>query len=100
MPLVHLAFQEGFAAERIIARIEGRIVLDKALKTRMQIGLADTVELEQPPGTTLLEIELPQRGQRGSLQLAIAEVPLYVAISLVPEGKIQIKASKEPFMYA
>jgi len=98
--MLHVALQEGFNGERVTAAINGREFFSRTgVKTRMQIGLADSFELDQPPGRATLAVSIPERGATRSLELQLDQAPLYVAVSLDTSGQIQMRTSREPFGY-
>ena len=102
MPLIHVALQEGFQNDTVVAHLGGAEVYRRAgLKTRMQIGLADHFELDAAPGPTELRVEVLT--QNVDVRIPI-EVPaggeLYVGVSVTPDGGASYKVTSEPFRYA
>jgi hypothetical protein len=102
MPLIHVAFQEGFQNDTVVVQLDGAEVYRRAgLKTRMQIGLAETFELDAAPGPTELRIEVLT--QNADVRIPI-EVPavgdLYVGVSVTPDGVVSHKVTNQPFRYA
>lgn len=59
-------FQEVFNGERVVLSKGGEVVADRAMKTRMQIGLADVVEVDVKPGDEIRAI-LMGAGQEARL---------------------------------
>ena len=100
MPVLHVAFQEGFSGERVVDTLNGREVFAKdGIKTRTQIGLADHFDVEQAPGAQRLEVSVAGRGATRSLELRVEEAPTYVGVSLDENGQIRFRSSSEPFGY-
>lgn len=101
MALLHIDLQEGFARDEVAVRINGNEVLHKSgVTTRNQIGLADSVEADLAPGTAQLEIALPLKGQLRTLPVQIASAPVYVGVSITPDGTINAARSETAFRYA
>jgi hypothetical protein len=100
MPLLHIALQEGFSGDDVRVHVNGRLVFDKKeVKTRMQIGLADSVDVTVPNTDVEVGIEVLSRTVSTTLALTL-ERPLYLAISLTGRGDITHRISHEPFGYA
>ena len=99
MPLLHTAFQEGFSGDEVVLRVGGREVFRRSgVKTRTQIGLAATHELQVPAGPVSVEVSLPGRRLDLTVPLQIAQ-DTYLSISISPEGTIRHAVSHEPFGY-
>jgi sulfur carrier protein ThiS len=98
MTLLHIALQEGFWGDTVIVRVNGEQVFrEKDVKTRLQIGLADSVELDVAEGPTQVEVLLPSKNLSDSVQLDVS-APTYVGVSIV-DGKITFRISDMPFGY-
>lgn len=102
MPLIHIAVQEGFQNDTLVVHLNGAEVYSRSgLKTRMQIGLADSFDLEAAPGPAELRVEVPTRNGGETISL---EVPpdgeLFVGVSIAPDSTITHTSSGEPFRYA
>ena len=97
MPLLHVDLQEGFLGEPVVATVNGRELFRKdSVRTRTQIGLADSFEIVLPPGP--VEIALTARGTTADISVSLS-TDLFVAVSITPEGQIVHKQSSEPFGY-
>jgi len=60
MKLLHIAFQEGFADDTVVIRVNGKEVFRKAsVKTRTQIGYAGSFEVNVQEGSVNVEVTLP-----------------------------------------
>ena len=102
MSLVHIAFKEGFQNDALVVRLNQAEVYRRAdMKTRMQIGLAGSFELNAAPGPTELQVEVPTRKSSVTIPIEVPPVgDLYLAVSLSPDGAITYRSSEEPFRYA
>jgi hypothetical protein len=97
MPLLHVDLQEGFLGDAVVATVNGRELFRKdGVRTRTQIGLADSFEIELPPGPT--EITLTARGETEEISASLSS-NLYVGVSITPEGRIVHKQSAHAFGY-
>ncbi len=98
MVLLHIALQDGFRNNTVLMRLNGkRIYRKNNLKTRTQIGLADSVELETDEGPASLEVSLPQERIVGSIAFVLKSVT-YIGVSII-EGEVQFKVQNVPFGY-
>ena len=97
MPLLHIALQEGFTNDPVSINIDGQEVYKKdAVRTRTQIGLADSVEVTRPAGDATIEIHA--RGATATLTPTLTQ-DLYVGVSIGPDGSITHRTSSQPFGY-
>ena len=98
MPLLHVDLQEGFLGEAVVASVNGRELFRKdGVRTRTQIGLADSFELVLPPGP--IAITLTARGETHDISASLS-TDTYIGVSLTPEGRIVHKQSTHAFGYA
>jgi len=98
MPVLHVALQEGFDNDTVVVRVNGRQALAQdGVRTRRQIGLAGSVEVEVAEGAATVEIALPSRGLSATIPLVLPG-PRYVGVSVDREG-IRHRLSTEPFGY-
>jgi hypothetical protein len=102
MPLIHVAIQEGFQNDTLVVHLDGVEVYRRAaLKTRMQIGLADSFDLDAAPGPAELRVEVLTRNASVTIPLkVVAGRELHVGVSVTPDGAVTYKATDEPFRYA
>jgi hypothetical protein len=99
MARLHVAFQDGFEDDAAVIHVNGKEVFRaKGLKTRLQIGLANSTDLDVGPGTARIEVAIPSRNESVSLQLDVRE-PVYLGISITAAGKIAHRIAREPFGY-
>jgi hypothetical protein len=97
MPLLHVDLQEGFAGEPVVATVNGRELFRKdGVRTRTQIGLADSFEIVLPQGPAT--IVLTARGATEEIAASLSS-DLYVGVSITPEGRIVHKQSAHAFGY-
>lgn len=97
MPRLHIALQEGFAGDSVSIQVDGREVYRKdAVRTRTQIGLADSVETTHDPGSATIEIHA--RDAAATLTPTLTG-DLFLAVSLSPDGRIVHRSSAQPFRY-
>jgi hypothetical protein len=100
MPVVHIALEEGFVNDRVSVAIDGKEVFQADdVKTRTQIGLARTFEVDVPAGRVRVQISLPSKNVAQSIDLDVSE-KLYLALSVTAQGGIEHRVSSEPFGYA
>lgn len=98
---IHIALQEGFQGETVIARLNNVEIYRKSgLKTRMQIGLADTFECDTAHPANELHIEILTRDIDVAIPVETSYQEAYVGISINHDGYISYKVSNEPFRYA
>lgn len=99
MVLLHIALQEGFSNDSVGIQIDGQEVFQKTdIKTRNQIGFADSFDLNLPEGSVTVSISVPTRQASETITLRLKD-PIYLGISLTREGKVIYRVSREPFGY-
>jgi hypothetical protein len=96
---VHLAFQDGFANDDVVVRVDGREVVResglKGLDPMIPLAAQRNVQIERPAGR--LDVEVPTRGLSRAFDLDFAKSP-YVGIAIVG-GEIAVRQSSRPFEY-
>ena len=98
MPLLHIAFQEGFTGEAVTVRINNNEAYrNEKLKTKFQIGFADSFEVNLDEGSATVDVLLPAQGLSETFEVQVSN-PTYVAVSLDPD-KIVHRVSAQPFGY-
>jgi hypothetical protein len=86
VPTLKIDLREGFEGDHVVARVDGRVVYDKpGVRTRMQIGLADSVEV-QAGAQAELAVSLPDKGLEGTTTVMVDKTP-NVGVS-VEGGKV------------
>ena len=97
MPLLHVDLQEGFHGEPVAATVNGRELFRKdGVRTRTQIGLADSFEIALPPGP--VEIAITVRETTEDISVSLSS-DLFIGVSITPEGRIVHKQSSQAFGY-
>jgi len=98
MALLHIALQEGFTGDIVIVRVNNEEVFRKeSVKTRLQIGYADSFEVTIEEGYVNVEVVLPLKNLSETIVLQVS-TSLYIGVS-IHEGKIVYRISHEPFGY-
>lgn len=98
MPILHIAFQEGFTGEAVAVRINGDEAYRKdQMKTKFQIGYADSFEVNVEEGSVNVEVLLPAQGLSEIFAVQVSQ-PTFVGVSL-DEDKIVHHVSAQPFGY-
>jgi hypothetical protein len=99
MALLHIALQEGFSNDSVRILTNDREVYSKTgVKTRNQIGFADSWEADIPPATVDILISVPSRNASERMALPVLEAT-YLGVSVTREGKVVYRVSPEPFRY-
>ena len=69
MSALTIDLQDGFSADRVVILVNGREVAARSgVTTKRVIGLAETLSVEVPDGPVRVEIVLPGRGLRDSVE--------------------------------
>jgi hypothetical protein len=99
MVALHVALHDGFEDDEVEVRVDGvaRWHHD-AVRTRTQISLAETLELEVAGGRHEIVVDVTSRGTSGRLEIDVDE-PTWLAASLDLDGTVQFRRSGEPFGY-
>jgi hypothetical protein len=96
MPQLHIALQDGFGGEPVTILVDGKEVYRKdGVRTRTQIGMADSVQITCAAGPATIEVHA------GKASATIAQTiagDLHVGISLA-NGRITHRTSNQPFKY-
>lgn len=101
MPLIHVALQEGFQSDTVVAHFDSAEVYRKTgLKTRMQIGKAGNFDLTATAGMHELQIRVTTRNTHVNIPIETTGKDLYVGVSITPDDRISYKITDEPFRYA
>lgn len=98
MAVLSVALEEGFEGDTVVVEVNGRRVFERdGVRTRMQVGLAESLELEVDERAAVVEVQVPSRGARGRIERPLAE-RLYVGVSLEGDD-VAFRTSEEPFGY-
>ena len=99
MTTLHVHLQDGFSNHRVTVSVDGRLASDKPnVRTRPQLGLADTVDLPVPDGDVTVLVELPDSGQSQTVVLNAATTP-FLGLSVAPDGSLTHTLSDTTFGY-
>lgn len=99
MILLHIALQDGFVDDKVVIQVNGGEVFYKSgVRTRFQIGLADSLEMNVQGGTVNVEVILPLRHLSKSIVWEVSD-PTYLGVSITTEGEIDFRISNERFRY-
>ena len=98
MPILRIDLQDGFTNDTVeiwlndqcVARYEG-------ITTDLRISLAQSHELELPPGDYHAEIRLPVRAMSASVDLPLHK-DLYLGVSISGD-RIMLRLQAENFVY-
>lgn len=97
MPRLHIALQNGFGGVPVAVKVDGREVFRKdAVRTRTQIGLADSIEVARERGPVTVDVTA---GEVSGSIAATVDGDLYLSISISPEQRIVHNTSQTPFRY-
>ena len=101
MPLLHIEFQEGFMDDTVVVQVNDKEVCRKSnMRTRLQIGYADSCEVDVRENTVNVEVALPLRNLSKAIPIVFDDAPsVYLGLSVTPEGRISERVSREPFGY-
>ena len=99
MSAVVIDLQDGFDGETVILQVDGNEVFrDTDVRTRYQIGLAHTVNLDLAPGPHLLSVALPNRALTATAEFDPGQTG-NIGISRL-DNRLDINLSDQPFLYA
>ncbi|WP_114953226.1 hypothetical protein [Sphingosinicella terrae] len=100
MTRLKLALEEGFQDDYVVVLADGRMIAEETdVTTRYQISLARLVEIDLPPGTTEIEIRLPEKGLAGAIETD-GSVPGTLRVSLGRDGRELAFVRDEPLRFA
>lgn len=99
MAILSIALQEGFEDVLVVITVNDQEVYrNSEVATRLQIGLADSLEVEVAEGPVTVEIALPDKHLAKELHFELTGT-LYLGVSLSPEGEVDDRTSATPFGY-
>ena len=100
MTQLHIALQDGFFHDTVVVQVNGKEVFRKGdVKTRFQIGLAESFEVEVPSGDATVEVALPEKKRANSTIVKAGSQLMYLGVSLNERGEVTFLVSQEPFGY-
>lgn len=99
MSKLRVDFQEGFAADEVDIKVNGRDSFHKeGVTTRRMIGLATSSEVEVPDGPLKVEIEVPTKNLSKKILLNSPD-SAHLGVS-IQGGELKLIVSRKPFGYA
>jgi len=100
MPLLHVDFQEGFLDDAVVVRVNNEEYRKPRVRTRLQTGYADSLEVDVRESKVDVEVILPSRGLSKSIHVVFDKSDaVYLGLSVTAEGEISERVSYEPFGY-
>jgi hypothetical protein len=100
MPLLHIDFQEGFLDDAVVVLVNNEEYRKPHLRTRLQTGYADSLEVDFRESMVDVEVILPSRGVSKSIPVVFHKSDtVYLGLSITGEGEISERVSYEPFGY-
>jgi hypothetical protein len=96
--VVHVALREGFDDDVAVVDVGDERFRFEALSTRLQIGLAEEIDVEVRAGTVEVRISLPEAGLE-STGSHVVEGEIWLGIDRVSDA-LDLTWSAEPFRYA
>lgn len=99
MTALRIALQDGFEGDPVVVKVNGKEVFKQEnVKTKRQIGKAASFEVEVEEGSANVEVSLPLKNLSETIAFKVSG-EVYLGVSIA-EGKIEHRASSEPFRYA
>ena len=99
MVLLKIDLQDGFINDEVNIRINGVEVFHKqSVKTRFQIGYAESFEVNVEQGLIKVEVTLPSKTLSESTTFEISN-DMYLGVSVTPNSTISIRTSNIAFGY-
>ena len=97
---VHVAFQDGFANDEVVIRVNGReVIRETSLSGRDPlVPVAAVRQVEIAPAAATMRVDVPTRGLSRSFDVNFRESP-YLGVAIVGD-EIMLRRSSRPFEYA
>ncbi len=96
---LHVALQNGFLGEEVALSVNGEEVFrGKEVKTRVQIGLAEAIDIDVGSGQVTIETSIPARDISERLEIILSK-PVFLGVSIDPEDGIRYLIQHRPFRY-
>jgi hypothetical protein len=96
MPVLHVDLQEGFLGDPVAISANGDARSLPSVRTRNQIGRADSLEWTLPDGEAHVTITV--RNVTEDIRIPLQR-DVYLGISVAPDGRILQRTSPDPFLY-
>jgi hypothetical protein len=98
MALLYIDLQEGFTDDTVIVRVnDAEVFRQENVETRLQIGLAESVEVTVAEGSVDVEVLVASRSLSKAIKVQVS-AETYVGVSIV-EGKIDYHISDNMIGY-
>ncbi|ACZ30331.1 conserved hypothetical protein [Xylanimonas cellulosilytica DSM 15894] len=97
MTTLHVELQDGFTGEPVVVEVDGATVVEDSPRTRVQIGLALTLEVDVEPGSHVLTVRHP--GAAPFVEAVDVGAETWVGVS-VAGGVVTARVQPAPFWYA
>ena len=98
--MLHIALQEGFKDDVVSVKVNGdEVYRNEHVKTRTQIGYADSFELELQEGLHEVEVALPERKLERKMVMPVSNT-VYLGVTIsVSTSAIVFRIEDTPFGY-
>lgn len=97
--ILHIDLQEGFHQANVEVFVNGNKQLaNPNINTRLQTGLAESIEVEVSPGPLQVELKLLDKKLYKKVELE-REHDIYIGFSISRDGEIKYAVSEIPFRY-
>lgn len=97
---LHIALEEGYEGETVVVTVDGdEVFRDDDVRTRYQIGLADSVDVTVASGACEVVVALPDRGLERTYTVDMSG-DRWMGLSLGEDGQLHERISGEMFGYA
>ncbi len=94
---LHIALEEGFRDDEVVVSLDDTEVLRRTgVSTRMQIGLAEAIDVAVEPGSHAVTVAA--RGMSQTIDVEVRD-RLYLGVSLSRSGAIEHRISRQRFGY-
>lgn len=99
MAVLTIDLQEGFTGETVVIAIDGQAVERRpGVKTRLQTGLAESLNVQVPMGSLQVSVSVPEKGADATIAVDASTTP-WLGVSLDAEGGIRLQPSATMFGY-
>lgn len=98
MTTLAIDLRDGFFRDHVVVELDGREVFRREdLRTRTQVGLADSVKVETEPGERSVRVWLPDRNISAETTVDVERTP-YLGVSL-ESGALVLRPAAQPYRY-
>ena len=96
--LLHVVLQEGFAQDEVIVDVDTTTHEFADVSTRLQVGMAQTFDVQVPRGTARVVVRVPGRGAQGAIEVRVGSEH-WLRIDLDADGRVTF-AQPDRFRFA